>query len=85
MHAVKISYFSLMLFLRAVILFQTTTAHVIMHLVAIANTRTTITAAIVPPSPGLSAVVLWLCCAVVVSEMLAVVPVSGCVIGQYLL
>ena len=85
MHAVKISYFSLMLFLRAVILFQTTTAHVIMHLVAIANTRTTITAAIVPPSPVLCTIVLWLCCAVVVSVVLGNVPVSGCVIGQYLL
>ena len=55
-----------------------------MHPVAIANTRTTITAAIDPPSPGLSAVVLWLCCAVVVSVMLTVVPVFD-VIGQYLL
>ena len=39
------------------------------------NTRTTITAAIDPPSPGLglSAAVLWLCCAVVVSVVLDVV------------
>ncbi len=81
MHAVKISYFSLMLFLRAVILFQTTTAHVIMHPVAIANTRTTITAVTDPPSPGLCTIVLWLCCAVVVSVVLGNVPVLSCVIG----
>ena len=47
--------------------------------------RTTITAARDPPSPVLCTIVLWLCCAVVVSVMLAVVPVLGCVIGQYLL
>ena len=77
------SYLSLMLFLRAVILFQTTTAHMIIHPVAIANTRTTITAAIDPPSPGLglSAAVLWLCCAVVVSVVLDVVTELGGVMG----
>ena len=76
MNAVKISYLSLMLFLRAVILFQTTTAHVIMHPVAIANTRTTITAARDPPSP-----VICSCCAVVVSVVLAVVTELGGVTG----
>ena len=64
------SYLSLMLFLRAVILFQTTTAHVIMHPVAIANTRTTITAAADPPSP-----VIWSCCAVVVSVLDVIIDV----------
>ncbi len=58
----------LYLSLRALVLFQTTTAHVIMHPVAIANTRTTITAATDPPSP-----VIWSCCAVVVSVVLDVI------------
>ena len=64
-----------MLFLRALILFQTTitTIHMTMHPVAVANTRTTMTAVRDPPSP------LWFC-AVVVSAVLAVLPVvSWCV------
>ena len=72
----KISYLSLMLFLRALILFQTTTAHVIMHPVAIANTRTTVTAATDPPSP-----VIWSCCAVVVSVVVDVIIELGDVTG----
>ncbi len=62
----------LYLSLRALILFQTITAHVIMHPIAIANTRTTITAAIDPPSP-----VIWSCCAVVVSVVLTVTELGG--------
>ncbi len=65
-----------MLFLRALIIFQKTTAHVIMHPVAIANTRTTITAATDPSSP-----VICSCCAVVVSVVLAVVTELGSVMG----
>ncbi len=49
-----------------------------MHPVAIANTRTTSTAATDPPSPGLCTIVLWLCCAVVVSVMLAAVVLWLC-------
>ncbi len=47
-------YLSLIFFL-ALILLQATTVHVIIHPVAIANTRTTITAATDPPSTIFSA------------------------------